>query len=193
MTIERKKREEAILLSLRKCDYLSREQIQKLHNLGKTRNAQRILNNMQEFLSSFTEERKKVYYLNALGREQVQANKIRKKTVQVTHYLMRNDLFIIKGRPSSWKNEVKVTIPHTDIYLIADAAFTFNKIYHFVEVDYKQSMSKNAEKVKKYQQLSSYNPDFHIVWVTTTPYRMKKLESLCSNLKCKVYLWDEIR
>lgn len=55
-----KKREEAILLSLRRCDYLTREQLQKMHNLGQIRNAQRILNSLSEYISSFTDEKKKV-------------------------------------------------------------------------------------------------------------------------------------
>lgn len=193
MTLEKEKREEAILLSLKKCDYLSREQLQKMHRLGQTRNAQRILQNMREYLSSFTEERQKIYYLNAAGRERIQAQKVRKKTMMIHHYLMRNDLFINKGRPSSWKNEVKITIPQTDLSIIADASYIFNKTHHFVEIDYKQSMSKNAIKIKKYQQLSSFNSEFQLIWVTTTPYRKKKIESLCSELKVKVYLWEDIK
>lgn len=191
--MNREKREEAILLSLRRCDYLTREQLQKMHNLGQTRNAQRILNDMSEYLSYFTEERKKVYYLNAAGRERIQAEKVRKKTSMITHYLIRNDLFITMGRPSSWKNEIKITIPDTKLSLIADAVYISNKTHHFIEIDYKQSMAKNAAKIKKYVQLSTLNPQFKLIWVTTTPYRKKKIESLCAGLNCKVYLWDDIK
>jgi len=191
--MNREKREEAILLSLRRCDYLSREQIQKMHNLGQTRNAQRILSNMYEYLSFFTDERRKVYYLNAAGRERVQAEKIRKKTAMINHYLMRNDLYITKGRPSSWKNEVKITIPNSKLSLIADAVYIFNKIHHFVEIDYKQSMHKNASKIIRYKELSTFNPQFSLVWVTTTQFRKKKIEQLCEGLKVKIYLWEEIR
>jgi hypothetical protein len=193
VNLEKEKREEAILLSLRKCDYLSREQIQRMHNLGKTRNAQRILGNMTKYLSFFTEDRKKVYYLNSAGREKVQAEKIRKKTAMIHHYLIRNDLFIQLGRPSSWKNEVKITIPDSKISLVADAAYISNKLHRFVEIDCTQSMSKNREKIKRYQQLSTFNPQFILVWVTTTIFRKKKLESLCSELKCRVYVWDDIK
>ncbi|MBY0122123.1 replication-relaxation family protein [Bacillus sp. S/N-304-OC-R1] len=182
---------EEILLSLKKYDYLSRVQLQKLHDLGQTRNAQRILSNMKEFISHFNEDRKKIYYLNANGREIVQADKIRKKTPQVNHYLMRNDLYISMGRPSSWKNEVKVSV--NDITLVADAAYIYNKLHHFIEIDYKQSMSKNIQKIRKYKKLSTYNPQFVLVWVTTTPYRKKRLEQLCDGLMFKTYLWEELQ
>lgn len=191
MNIEREKRIDQILLLLRQCDYLTREQLQKMIKLGQTRNAQRVLSDMDEYISYFNEERKKVYYLNAAGRERVQAEKVRKKTAMVTHYLMRNDLFIHLGRPSTWKNEVKISI--NDVSIISDAAFISNKIHHFIEVDFKQSMSKNLAKIKRYKQLATINPQFALVWVTTTPYRKKKLESLCTGLNGKVFLWDDIK
>jgi hypothetical protein len=162
-------------------------------NLGKTRNAQRILTDLSEYVSYFTDERKKVFYLNAQGRDRVQAEKARKKTSSVTHYLMRNDLYINVGRPSTWENEVKIGIPDTKVSIVADAAFIANKIHQFVEVDYKQSMSKNVEKIRRYKQLAAWNPNFQLIWVTTTPYRKKKIESLCSELKVKVHLWDDIK
>lgn len=193
MNLEREKRIEQILLNLKKCDYLTREQLQRMMNLGQTRNAQRILSELTDYITFFTEDKKKVYYLNATGRELVQAEKIRKKTNKVIHYLMRNDLFITVGRPTSWKNEVKISIPGTKVSIIVDAVYIVNKIYQFVEIDYKQSMSNNVQKIKKYKQLSTINPQFTLVWVTTTPYRKKKIESLCSEIKCKVYLWDDLK
>lgn len=193
MNLEREKRQEAILLSLKKCDYLTREQFQKMHDLGKPRNAHRVLNEMDEFISSFTNDRKYVYYLNKDGRERVGATKIRKKTAMINHFLMRNDLYIALGRPSSWKNEVKITIPNTKISIVSDSIFVSNKIHHFVEVDYKQTISKNTVKIKRYQQLASFNPQFALIWITTTPYRKKKLLSLCEGLNVQVYLWDDIK
>lgn len=192
MNIEKEKRVEGILLSLKRLDFLTREQIEKLHPLGKTRNAQRVLSEMNEYISNFTNERKKVYYLNKEGRERVEAKKVRKKTPLINHYLMRNDLFINQGRPSSWRNEMKIEIPDSKVSIIPDAVFIKNKVHHFVEVDYKQSMSKNAAKVKKYQQLYELNPQFVIMWITLTPYRKKKLETMCKGLNVQVYLWDDI-
>lgn len=193
MNIEREKRIEQILLLLKKCDYLTREQLQKMMNLGQARNAQRILSELSDYISHFNENRKKVYYLNATGREMVQADKVRKKTAMINHYLMRNDLYIALKRPSTWKNEVKISIPDSKLSIICDSVYTSNKIHHFIEVDYKQSMSKNATKIKHYRQLYTVNPQFVLVWVTTTPYRQRKLESLCAGLKGKVFLWDDIK
>ncbi|WP_313803214.1 replication-relaxation family protein [Cytobacillus sp.] len=189
--MKRQQRVEEVLLSLKKCDFLSREQLQKMHKLGQERNAQRILSNMSEYLSHFLENKKKIYYLNAAGREIVQAEKIRKKTPQVVHYLMRNDLYIAKGRPSTWQNEVKITV--NEISLIADAVFISNKLHIFIEIDFKQSMSKNIQKIKRYKKLSTYNPQFVLMWVTTTPYRKKKLHQLCEGLKTQIYLWEDLK
>ncbi|PAE20476.1 hypothetical protein CHH80_10705 [Bacillus sp. 7504-2] len=191
MNTRREKRIDQILLLLKKCDYLTREQLQRMINLGQTRNAQRVLRDLSEYVSSFTDDRRKVYYLSSAGRERVQAGKVRKKTAMVTHFLMRNDLYISVGRPSTWRNEVEITV--NDISLIADAAFISNKLHHFVEIDNKQSMAKNVQKIKKYKKLSTYNPHFLLVWVTSTPYRKKKIESLCVGLKFKIYLWEDIK
>jgi hypothetical protein len=193
VNIRKEKREERILLSLKRLDFLTREQIQKLHQLGKTRNAQRVLNEMSEYLSYFLEDRKKVYYLNKAGRERVNSTKVRKKTAKVTHYLMRNDLFIHLGKSSSWKNEVKIEIPDSKVSIVSDAIFYSNRMHHFVEIDYKQHMSTNLSKIKKYEKLATYNPEFVVVWLTTTPYRKKRLETMCKDLKVQVYLWDDIK
>lgn len=147
---------------------------------------------MSGSISSFTNERKKIYYLNKEGRERVEAKKVRKKTPLINHYLMRNDLFIHLGRPSSWRNEMKIEIPNSKVSVIPDAVFVRNKVHHFVEVDYKQSMNKNAAKVKKYQQLHEINPQFVLMWITLTPYRKKKLKSMSKELNVQVLLWDDI-
>ncbi|MCM3239026.1 replication-relaxation family protein [Heyndrickxia oleronia] len=191
MNIEKEKRIDLILLLLKKCDYLTREQIQRMVNLGKTRNAQRVLKDLSNYISSFTDDKKNVYYLNSNGRERVQAEKVRKKTAMVTHYLMRNDLYITVGRPVSWRNEVEISI--NNVSLIADAAYISDKLHHFIEVDNKQSMSNNIQKIKKYKKLSTYHPQFVLIWVTTTPYRKKKLESLSQGLKFKIYLWEDLK
>jgi hypothetical protein len=193
VNLEKIKREEAILLSLKKCDYLTREQLQKLHRMGKTRNAQRVLSDMADYISTFTNEKKNIYYLNKEGRERVQASKVRKKTAMINHYLMRNDYYIAAGRPSTWKNEVKISIPESKVSIVADSVFVMNKMNHFVEVDYKQSMSNNSAKIKRYRQLHEFNPKFKLVWVTTTPYRKKRLQSLCEGIPFTVYLWDDIK
>jgi hypothetical protein len=182
--VEREKREEAILLSLKKLDYLSRSQLQRMHRLGSDRNARKVLQNMEEFISSFRDG-EKIYYLNQEGRDRVQCKKVRKKTVQAGHYLMRNELFIKFGYPSSWMNEVK--FGYEDIALvIADAIFKKDGIYHIVEVDHMQKMSKNRTKIERYQKIREKGV-FKLVWITTTDYRRKQIQKLCDGLEVEAF------
>ncbi|MCM3651353.1 replication-relaxation family protein [Metabacillus litoralis] len=179
---------------MKKCDYLTREQIQKMHDLGQVRNAQKVLYKMNDYISSFINGKKKIYYLNKKGRERVGATKIRTKTATVDHFLMRNDLYIFLGKPFTWKNEIKIKIPQTKISIIVDAMFKIdNKHDYFIEVDHKQSMKNNESKINRYKQLFEYNPNFMLIWVTTTHYRKIKLEALCEDLNVQVYLWDDIK
>nr|MBS7717071.1 hypothetical protein [Vibrio cholerae] len=55
-------RTESIHLSLKKLGFLSRKQIQVLHDLGGDRNASRVMKTLEEYVSSFRDG-EKVYYL----------------------------------------------------------------------------------------------------------------------------------
>lgn len=192
-------REEAILLSLKKLDYLSRSQIQKLHQLGGERNARRVLNNMSEYLSSFRDV-ENIYYLNKAGRERVGSHVARHKTNQVGHYLMRNDMYI-HYRPTEWKNEMKVTVQGEGmVSIITDAYFEYKQRLHFLEVDHLQHMQKNYEKVEKYRKIKDtgvyqdrYKYFPRLVWVTLTENRKEQLVKWCEGLDTKVFTWDEIK
>ena len=76
--VKKVQREENILLSLKKLSYLSRSQIQVLHDLGSARNASRILQHMNNYVSSFRDG-ENIYYLNKDGRERVNSKKVLKK------------------------------------------------------------------------------------------------------------------
>jgi hypothetical protein len=192
-------REEAICLSLKKLDYLSRSQIQKLHGLGGDRNARRILDNMAPLISCFrggTGEN--IYYLNKLGRERVGCVVIRQKTIQAGHYLMRNAVYIHYVGNEDWKNEVRF---HVDgvVTPIPDAYFRYNQRRHFLEVDHLQHMNKNRDKIERYkklyatgavQQKLKYFP--RLVWVTLTESRKRQLAEWCHGLDTVIHLWDEI-
>lgn len=186
--MERQQREENILLSLKKLDYLNRSQIQTMHNLGSDRNAQRVLQNLGEYLSSF-KDGENIYYLNKEGRERVNSKKILKKTTQARHYIMRNSIYIAYGCPSSWRNEIKLEVPK-HVKVIADALFQKDKRYHIVEVDHTQKMSKNKSKVERYRKLIDLGvfqiqPKF--IWITTTELRRKQLTSLCEGLDAQIF------
>jgi len=108
---------------------------------------------------------------------------------------MRNNLFIEKGCPSSWQNEVKLSVPG-EVSVIADAIYTMAGTYHIIEVDRLQKMSVNRQKVIKYRKLTELGvfekaPKF--IWITTTPYRQKQLAKLSEGLNVRIYLANDFK
>ncbi|PEJ62788.1 hypothetical protein CN680_30005, partial [Bacillus pseudomycoides] len=61
-------RTDNILSSLKRLGFLTRKQIQVLHNLGGDRNASRVMKELSEYVSRFRDS-ENVYYLNKEGRE----------------------------------------------------------------------------------------------------------------------------
>lgn len=183
-------REENILLSLKKLHYLSRSQLQKLHNLGSERNAQRVLKSMSDYIACFRDT-ENIYYLNKEGRERVNSQKVLKKSIQARHFIMRNDLYIAYNRPVTWKNEVKLGVREDkSTHVVCDAIFLNNKQYNIIEVDHTQKMIKNRSKMERYRKLIKYryfeiSPKF--IWITTTELRRKQLLEMCKGLNVKVY------
>lgn len=182
---------------MKKLDYLTRSQLQKLHDLKSDRNAQRILKEMEKYLSSFFVGQN-VYYLNKEGRERVNCDVIRKKTLNANHYLMRNDVYIAFGCPESWQSEIRIISQkgNNKITVVCDALFEANNRTHIVEIDNTQTMKKNRAKIKKYRRLVERNvlgknPKF--IWVTTTSYRREKLLELCEGLDVDVYLSTDFK
>jgi hypothetical protein len=193
-------REEAILSSLKKLDYLTRSQIQRLHNLGGERNARRILNSINPYVSIFRGQNgEHIYYLNRAGRERVGCDVVRQKTIQAGHYLMRNDAFIHYAGHEDWKNEMKFSVPDV-VTVIPDAYFRYQQRRHFLEVDHLQHMTKNRDKIERYRNLNDtgtlqkrigYFPC--LVWVTLTENRRQQLAELCRGMDVAIHLWDEIK
>lgn len=179
---------------MKKLDFLSRSQIQRMHRLGGNRNANRILANMSDYLHSVRLD-EKVYYLNAYGREMVGANKVVKKTAQIEHYLMRNDLYLAYGCPTTWEQEIKLTVAGK-VSVVADAVFNVGNRYHICEIDRTQRMAENHAKIHKYRELLSLGvfelkPKF--IWLTTTEYRRKQLAKMCEGLDVKIYVVSEFK
>jgi hypothetical protein len=172
--------------------------LQKIHNLGGERNARRILSEMEPFLCHFRDG-EKIYYLSKEGRQRIGCTKVRKKTLEARHYLMRNDLYIHFNQPAYWKNEMKIGVKDV-VTIITDALFKLNNRYHFVEVDHTQKMSNNEAKVQRYKQLKNtgvfqeqYGHFPQLVWTTTTDYRRKRLEGLCEGLDAKVFTVEDFK
>jgi hypothetical protein len=183
---------------LKKLDYLNREQLQKIHRLGQKRNANRILQQLSPYLSSYREEFSTIYYLNRNGREYVNSQKIRKKTNFVHHVIMRNDFYIFVGYPHEWKNEMKLSDGINTV--VCDAWFKSNGKYNILEVDHCQTMKENRNKIEKYRGLFEaravekhfgYFP--MLIWLTTTKLRKRKLMELCEGLPHFIYTVDDIK
>lgn len=189
-------REEAILLLLKKFDFMTRDQLRQCLNLGKINNANRVLRNLSDYLTSVREGYQSIYYLSKDGREYIGCDKIRKKSNVVQHSIMRNQFWLHFGCPKDWRNELKISNGNTTV--IADAVFTRNGFYHFLEVDHLQTMKENRTKIERYKMLMEslgkqfgYYPT--LIWITTTEYRRKQLEKACEGLKVKVYTVDDIK
>lgn len=191
-------RQERILLSLKKLDFLNREQLTKIHRLGKKRNANRVLASLSPYLSSFREQQSTIYYLNSEGRDYIDSQKVRQRNIFVGHVLMRNDFYIYSGFPHDWKNEVKIKDSKNTV--ICDAWFKKSGFYQFLEVDHTQKMKENRAKIEQYRGLLQngelagqlgYFPK--LIWLTTTELRRQKLKELALGLPCTVYTLEDIR
>jgi hypothetical protein len=190
---EKQQRIENILLTLKRFDYMTREQLQVIHNLKGERNANRILKDMEAYLSSFYHGKEKVYYLNKAGRDRVQAEKSRAKTQNVQHFLLRNQLWIRLGRPFSWENEYKIVVD--DISIQCDAIFYKpDKTLSIVEVDISQAMIKNRAKIERYKRIKELSGnEFELFWITELESRKPKLLSLMGDMPGRVFSYGEIK
>ncbi|WP_454844428.1 replication-relaxation family protein [Priestia megaterium] len=179
-------RQEKILLSLSRFSYLSRSQIQIIHEIPSERTAQRVMQQLSKYVSSFMDG-EKIFYLNAEGRKYTGCEKICKKMTTSRHYIMRNDLYIAYNCPDDWKNEMRLL--YKDVNVIADALFESNGIRHIVEVDHTQKMQANKIKIEKYRKLLEYGvlKNIRLVWMTTTNYRKKKLLEMMGDIQGQVF------
>ncbi|MEK4302376.1 replication-relaxation family protein [Oceanobacillus sp. FSL W8-0428] len=190
---KRQQRDEKILSSLDDLTYATREQLQIINNLGGDRNAQRVLSRMEkDKLLLAARMEKKIYYLSNRGKQIIGSNQGKLNKKEITHVLMRNDLYIKLGMPSDWKKERPVKWGENK--LIPDATFKKSGEFHFVEIDNQQTMATNIEKIKKYKDLSyvifqQYNHRPTVIWYAVSELRKKKLEKLCVKygLKFVVY------
>jgi len=188
------KRQETILSSLADLTYATREQLQIVNDLAGDRNARRVLLDMERdgLIKSLRHE-KKIYYLSNRGNEKIGRSQSRLKKSWITHTLMRNDLYIKLGVPRDWEKEVPVK-QNEEVVLIPDAMFTDNGHFCFVEIDNRQSMRTNYDKISKYKILfkSIYREYKHhptLIWYSLSTIRKGKLESSCSKAGIKYHIY----
>ena len=191
-------RSERILLSLKKFDFLTRDQLQRLYRLGSVRNTNRVLSDLSEYLVSFRDGYQSIYYLSKAGKEYVQCQKIRKKGNKALHTVTRNEFWLFYGCPPEWKNEVKVSDGETTV--IADALFNKSSQWYFLEVDLTQPMKENRSKIERYKRLYSNGALAEklghfptLIWLTTTEMRRQQLNELCESIPCIVFTTADIQ
>lgn len=192
------KREEKILLLLNKLDYLTRDQLQKLVDMGNVNNANRVLRQMKDYINYQYVEQSRAYYLSKEGRERIGSELKRKKTMQIDHYIMRNDAYIYFGKPTKWTNEPNIHVENI-VNFYADSMFFLDDKIYFLEVDNKQSMRNNIQKIKKYKKLDEinyimkkYDCELIIIYLTTSKIRKERLGSLLEGLKHEILLVEDI-
>lgn len=192
--VKRRQREEEILLRLDELTYATRRQLQIISKLGGDRNAHRILHEMEKDKSiSSIRTSQKIYFLSNRGKERIGSSQGELNKSQITHILMRNDLYIRLGMPNNWKKEVPLKL-NEEVFLVADAMYREKGIYHFIEVDNQQTMKTNAEKIIKYQEyfkliFQQFRHHPVLIWYTMSEVRKKKLHDLCSKTGIKFQIY----
>lgn len=191
---KRRQREESILLTLDNLTYATRKQLQIVNNLGGDRNAHRILFEMEKdkSINSIRTEQK-VYYLSNRGKERIGSAQGELKKAQIEHTLMRNDLYISLGMPEDWRKEKPVKL-NGEVFIIPDATFKRKGEFHFVEIDNRQTLRTNLDKITKYKELSrvifeQYSHTPTLIWYTLSDVRKQKLSDACNKAGVKFVVY----
>ncbi|CDQ39570.1 replication-relaxation family protein [Virgibacillus salexigens] len=183
--VQRKiRRQEKILSTLDDLNYATRKQLQVIEKLGGDRNAHRILHEMEKdkLISSIRAEQK-IYYVSNKGKGVIGSHKGDLSKDRLTHTIMRNDLYIKLNMPKNWKEEQPITWGD-DRKIIPDAIFRKGNEFHFVEIDNRQKMQTNIEKIKQYKSLSKaifqdYKHTPTLIWYSLSDIRKEKLANEC--------------
>lgn len=199
-TERKRQRHEAILLTLDKLEFVTKGQLQAIHNLGGGKNAYRILKEIkEEGYIQCKRMMENIYYLTKEGRELIGSAKEVKWNQNVEHTLMRNDLFVLLGCPDNWKNEPQITMKIKEPLKIKnvtfrpDARFYQNGVHHFVEIDNVQSMGENKKKLNQYQEFKEFfkqqfGHDPKIIFYTKSELRKKRLLEWGEGLNLYIYI-----
>jgi hypothetical protein len=187
-----------ILQSLDKLEFLTTSQLLKLHKLSSIRNTNRIMNHQLKPYTNSFKDTEMVYYLNTKGRELIGSTNVVKRSLQATHKIMRNEMYIFLRQPKEWV--VEHGYEFDGKWIRPDAEFKRGSFKVWIEIDHLQSMKENEKKVKRFKELRdtglmqrNYYSFPKIIWLTTTEYRRKKLNELCKDLDVEVYTVEDIK
>ena len=185
--------------------FVSRSQLQEIHELKSDRNALKVLNSLKEWVhvkpnpNRFNEN---VYYLNKAGCEVMGELEERRWVQSVEHYILRNDLYIFFQKPKPFHIEPDIPLggigsTHS---VRPDAYFIRDNVHHFLEVDRTQKMLENRKKIELYAKLSpymytKYEKHPRIVFYTFSSIRQEKLTAWCKELevRCSVYTTADLQ
>lgn len=156
--MKKKARQIEILSVLASLRFATRKQLQNCCDMGKDRNANRLLGDMCEYLNSSYYGNEKVYYLNKMGCELVGEEKQFKRAAgYMEHHLWRNEAFLILGKPNTWdiEKEIKYTKNGEEKLIIPDAMYyDYEKNLCLVEIDNLTAMKRNEDKMIRYKEFS---------------------------------------
>ncbi|MED3327534.1 replication-relaxation family protein [Bacillus thuringiensis] len=196
-------RQMMILTSIRKLKFATRRHLMAIHDLGGIRNANRILKDLSSFVNNAVYKKEHVYYLNKNGRELFDDNEKVIPNSRLAHSLMRNEAWLYLFCPDDWQIEAPIRYKVNDRKktIISDVKFRDDDgILNAVEIDRKQTMNINAEKMNRYGEFTvyyknKYNGKVPIIhFFTLTSYRQKTLEQFAvqQGVYAKVHVIPEV-
>jgi len=139
-----------------------------------------------------------IYYLSKNGADRIGAKPI-KKSMQIDHHLLRNEVWLMLGMPN-WRIEkpIKFEIDGNERQITPDAFLITDTLY-CIEIDRKQSMVKNRKKFEAYGILSylyqaQKGKKIIVKFFTTLKSRKGLIEKLAGDyhVVCEVYVIEDI-
>lgn len=188
-------------------------QLMQIHDLGKYRNAAKVVADLAPYTHSYMEG-EKIIYLNKEGRKLIGSTREVKRSPLTVHMLLCNEAYIYFRCPLDWKTEyvlehnekasmsglaikIGISVKSATVKkkIIADAAFSRNGYLHLVEIDNTRDMQDNRKKIEKYQEIIRVKKitNAKIYFFTATENRKEKLQKWLQGLNAHVLTFAEIK
>lgn len=158
--------------------------------MGSTRNANRVLKELGEWVHRERLDNETVYYLSDYGCKWLGVDKKFKRTNMLRHTIMRNDLYIYYEQPEDWEIEKPleyvaeekqgIMVMRKNRVIVPDARFTKEGYRYYVEVDNERHMSDNLKKIKEYSSMKGIyererGKPFKLIFYTRSLHRQNQL------------------